>query len=189
MLGITVRTVDAQLARALGLPVTLRGALITRVARGSPAARYGLPLGGVITSINGAATVTADDVITLIRQADLRRPIEIRYWDRGRFARKRVVLVPEPAPALPPSVLELESQLESTPKPSEDTASGGTSPSLVELLKHVERLERRVEELEARLKRLESSPEKAPSNKKAPSSKEGSADQDEGGSAGESNSK
>ena len=149
-LGITVRTVDAALRRQLRLPTTLRGAMITNIVHESPAARYGLPLGGVITSINGIATTTADDVIGLIQQADLTRPIEVRYWDRGQFFRKRIVLAPAPAP-LPRSLLELERQLESPA----DRSAPQKPVSLVELLHHIEKLEQRIGVLESRIEELE----------------------------------
>ncbi|HYK19820.1 MAG TPA: DegQ family serine endoprotease [Pyrinomonadaceae bacterium] len=51
MLGVTVQSVDADLAASLSLPAA-RGAIITGVQNGSPAEKAGLKRGDVITAIN-----------------------------------------------------------------------------------------------------------------------------------------
>ncbi len=52
-LGLTVRSLDAELAGRLGFEETQRGALITQVEPGSIAAREGLMPGQVIVNLNG----------------------------------------------------------------------------------------------------------------------------------------
>ncbi|HEX7295819.1 MAG TPA: DegQ family serine endoprotease [Pyrinomonadaceae bacterium] len=51
MLGVTIQSVDADLASSLNLP-SARGAIVTSVASGSPAESAGLKRGDVITSVN-----------------------------------------------------------------------------------------------------------------------------------------
>ena len=51
MLGVTIQSVDADLASSLNLP-TARGAIVTSVSSGSPAESAGLKRGDVITSVN-----------------------------------------------------------------------------------------------------------------------------------------
>lgn len=51
MLGVTIQSVDADLASSLNLPAA-RGAIVTSVASGSPAEAAGLKRGDVITSVN-----------------------------------------------------------------------------------------------------------------------------------------
>lgn len=51
MLGVTIQSVDADLAQSLNLPAA-RGAIITSVAPGGPAEKAGLQRGDVITAIN-----------------------------------------------------------------------------------------------------------------------------------------
>src|ERR1044072_320192 len=51
MLGVTIQSVDADLASSLNLPAA-RGAIVTSVAGGGPAERAGIKRGDVITAIN-----------------------------------------------------------------------------------------------------------------------------------------
>jgi S1-C subfamily serine protease len=106
-LGAETQTLTSVLARALELPVE-RGALVVRVARGSPAARAGL-LGGtrqvvignaiviiggdVVTAADGQAITGSEDLRRLIRrhQPGDRVKLEILRMSRqGEFARRDV---------------------------------------------------------------------------------------------------
>ena len=51
MLGVTIQSIDADLASSLNLPAA-RGAIVTGVSPGSPAERAGIKRGDVITSVN-----------------------------------------------------------------------------------------------------------------------------------------
>ncbi len=148
MLGVTVKKVGTKERIELGIPQDVRGLLITRVRQGTPAARYGLPIGGVILDVDGAVMSTPDDLIALVRGAKLDRPMVIRYWHREQTWRKRVTLAPEVL--VPDSVLELEKQLELPPP-----ESGSPSAEVVELRRRVEMLELQVKKLIMRLDRLE----------------------------------
>ncbi len=53
-LGLSVQAVDARIARALDLD-SARGAVVTRVAAGSPAAQAGVRTGDVLLAVNGHA--------------------------------------------------------------------------------------------------------------------------------------
>ena len=166
MLGVTVRSLtDAERARR-GIPQSVRGLLITQVRPGTPAARYGLPLGGVILDVDGAAMSEPDDLIAVVRGAKLDHPILIRYWDRGEVYRKRVTLAPELL--VPQSVLELEKQLGPSPLPPPVESSSEKSDELASLRKRVEELERQVEALTRRLERLEQNPQPHEKPKKEP---------------------
>src|SRR5690606_34710991 len=60
-LGVEVQDPNAQLARLLGLG-DARGAVVTRVASDSPAARAGLRPGDVITALGGQRVADARDL-------------------------------------------------------------------------------------------------------------------------------
>src|SRR6185369_2764751 len=51
MLGVTIQSVDADLAQSLNMP-SARGAIVTSVASGGPAEKAGLKRGDVITAVN-----------------------------------------------------------------------------------------------------------------------------------------
>jgi S1-C subfamily serine protease len=51
MLGVTIQSVDADLASSLNLPAA-RGAIVTSVTAGGPAERAGIKRGDVITAVN-----------------------------------------------------------------------------------------------------------------------------------------
>jgi serine protease Do len=69
-LGVTVQNVNPQMAFGLGLG-TPRGAMVTMVRQGSPAARAGLLQGDVIIEFNGQPV---DDVAELRRLVGERPP-------------------------------------------------------------------------------------------------------------------
>jgi serine protease Do len=51
MLGVTIQSIDSDLASSLNLPAA-RGAIVTSVANGGPAEKAGLKRGDVITAVN-----------------------------------------------------------------------------------------------------------------------------------------
>ncbi len=56
-LGVTIQTLDDELARALGLKVA-RGVLVTGIKAGSPARKAGLKRNDVVVSLNGSSAKT-----------------------------------------------------------------------------------------------------------------------------------
>jgi hypothetical protein len=66
------------------------GAVISRINEGAPAARAGLPLGGVVVSINGQRIGTAQDIVDLVRTFKPGQEIEVTYWEGDRLGRKKV---------------------------------------------------------------------------------------------------
>jgi putative serine protease PepD len=65
-LGVSTQTLDATTASSLGLPSTT-GAYVTTVDPASAAAKAGLRVGDVITSIGGTSITTSDQLATAIR--------------------------------------------------------------------------------------------------------------------------
>ena len=93
-LGITV-------GQTGGSPARRRGAYISAVKPGSPAAIAGLPVGGVIVQVDGRSINSDDDLIAAIRAARPGQEIELTYYDGDRLGRKSVRLAE--AGASPPS--------------------------------------------------------------------------------------
>jgi len=92
-------------ARTAYRVTTRRGALITSVRPGSPADRAGLPIGGVVVSIDTRRIDSADDLVAAIRGARAGQEIELTYYEGERLGRKTVKLAPTAVgtvPAAPP---------------------------------------------------------------------------------------
>jgi hypothetical protein len=95
----------------LGLSVT-RGAVIYSITPGSPADRFGLPLGGVIVAIDGRRTYSPSDLVRELAKFRVGQTVELSYYVGVRQYRKRVTLAPSsmaPAAGDSPLVLRPES--------------------------------------------------------------------------------
>jgi hypothetical protein len=102
-LGISVVDVTDLTRRRFGVTVN-NGAVITQIREGSPAARAGLPLGGVIVSVNGKRIASANDIVELIQAFRPGEEIEITYFEGDRVGRKKMPLMPAaPAAVLAPA--------------------------------------------------------------------------------------
>ncbi len=106
-LGISVDDVSDLLRRRFGITAE-HGAVITRIHEGSPAAKAGLPLGGVVVSVNGKRIGSANDIIAVIQAFRPGDEIEVTYFEGDRIGRKKIRLVPAaptpPVVAGPPGV-------------------------------------------------------------------------------------
>ncbi len=160
-LGVLV----APLLDAAGQPID-NGAVIESIVPNSPAARAGLPLGGIIIAIDGTRVGTPDDLATVIAAARPAQEVELTYYQGDLLYRKKVRLSPLAAverPVLPvdPGVLEepmpgerpldrlekvLDGDLPLPPPPNEE---------LEQLRRQVELLERQIELLTERVRALE----------------------------------
>jgi Do/DeqQ family serine protease len=67
MLGVSIQPVTADIARSLGLS-EVRGAIVSAVNEGSPAAKAGLERGDVITAVNGEAVRDGNSLRNQIAQ-------------------------------------------------------------------------------------------------------------------------
>jgi membrane-associated protease RseP (regulator of RpoE activity) len=150
-LGVRALPVSADLQRRYGL-VVRRGAVIENIQPGSPADRYGLPIGAAIVAVDGARVDTPDDLAAAIGAARPGDSVEISFYQRDQVFRKQVRL--GPAGAAPPVVGEdrpllrrLERVIEGEP--------GGNGQMIAELQAQINALQRQVEALESRLERLE----------------------------------
>jgi serine protease Do len=65
MLGVTIQSVDADLASSLNMPAA-RGAIVTSVQASGPAEKAGLKRGDVITAVNGQAVADTNVLRNLI---------------------------------------------------------------------------------------------------------------------------
>ncbi|MEY5098252.1 MAG: hypothetical protein RJA36_971 [Pseudomonadota bacterium] len=78
-LGVSVQDLTQPLAESFGMPAP-DGALVSQVAPGSAAARYGLRAGDVITEVNGQAVLRSGQLSTLIGMARPGDAARLKVW-------------------------------------------------------------------------------------------------------------
>ena len=95
MLGVTIQSVDADLASSLSLPAA-RGAIVTSVAAGGPAERAGLKRGDVITAINKQPIVDNNSLRNLVASMAPGATVEVTALRNGRDQNFQVALAELP---------------------------------------------------------------------------------------------
>jgi S1-C subfamily serine protease len=106
LLGVRAEPLDARSRLRLRVPVG-RGAIITTVVVGSPAARAGLPTDAVIIALDGQAVNSPDDLSRLVTAAGPGREIELAYYQGDQLIRQRLRLAAD-GPSAEQRIVELE---------------------------------------------------------------------------------
>jgi Do/DeqQ family serine protease len=95
MLGVTVQSVDSDLAASFNLPAA-RGAIVTSVQNGSPAERAGLKRGDVITAINKQPVIDNNSLRNLVASMAPGSTAEVTAIRNGREQDFQVALAELP---------------------------------------------------------------------------------------------
>ncbi len=82
-LGVTVQTLTKELAASFGLKNT-RGALVTEVTAGSPAAKAGIERGDVILAVNGQQLESMNDLPKQVAALPVGRPATVTVFRDGK---------------------------------------------------------------------------------------------------------
>jgi serine protease Do len=90
-LGVTVQGVSSEIAKSLGLP-TVKGALVSSVVPGSPAAKAGVERGDVITSFGGAPVEDGNSLRNHVAATAPGSPVTFRVFRRGQEKQLRTIL-------------------------------------------------------------------------------------------------
>jgi len=102
MLGVTIQSVDADLASSLNLPAA-RGAIVTSVTSGGPAERSGLRRGDVITAVNKQPVTDNNNLRNLVASISPGSTVEVTALRNGRDQNFQVALAELPDRAEPES--------------------------------------------------------------------------------------
>ncbi len=89
-LGVHVASPSTAVGRLAGR--LLSGAIVTRVQTGSPAERYGIPLGARIIAMNEDPITTAEDLIQWITLAQANQVVAISYFDASQLFHRQIIL-------------------------------------------------------------------------------------------------
>ncbi|HEX7381317.1 MAG TPA: Do family serine endopeptidase [Nevskiaceae bacterium] len=90
-MGVTVQTLTLPLAESFGLKVP-RGALVTGVSAGGPAAQAGIRAGDVLLSFNGRELKTSRSLPPLVGEIDPGRTVPLKVLRDGRVVELSVEL-------------------------------------------------------------------------------------------------
>jgi serine protease Do len=97
MLGVTIQSVNADLANSLNLPAA-RGAIVTSVQPGGPAETAGLKRGDVITSVNNHAVNDPNSLRNSVASMAPGTTVNVKAMRDGREASFQVALAELPEP-------------------------------------------------------------------------------------------
>ena len=95
MLGVTIQSVDADLASSLSLPAA-RGAIVTSVANGGPAEKAGLKRGDVITAINKQPVIDNNSLRNLVASQQPGSNVDVTASRNGRDQNFQIALAELP---------------------------------------------------------------------------------------------
>ncbi len=95
MLGVTIQSVDADLASSLNLP-SARGAIVTSVTAGGPAERAGLRRGDVITAVNKQPVADNNSLRNLVAAVAPGATVDVSALRNGRDQSFQVALAELP---------------------------------------------------------------------------------------------
>ena len=112
MLGVTIQSVDADLATSLSLPAA-RGAIVTSVSPGGPAERAGIKRGDVITAINKQPIVDNNSLRNTVAGLGPGARVEVSALRNGQDQSFQVALA----------------ELPDRPRPETEESSGGAGAS------------------------------------------------------------
>ncbi len=174
-LGIQVVPLNDETRLQYGVRSTARqGAVIVAVKPGSAADTEGLPIGGVIVSIDGQLVKNSDDLVDAISAARPGQEVELRYYHGDRISTKLVTLTPAAArgvvtaPPRPGMILggadrpllrKFEDMVESlspnTPPPVTVGSSIFDPSRLAELHNDIKAMREQLDALDKRVKALE----------------------------------
>jgi len=95
MLGVTIQSLDADMAANLNLPAA-RGAIVTSVATGGPAEKAGLKRGDVITSVNNQAVADTNSLRNSVARMPPGSSVAVKAFRDGREQSFQVALAELP---------------------------------------------------------------------------------------------
>jgi serine protease Do len=81
--GVEVADLDQQAHQQFNVPKNVKGAVVTQVDPGSPAAEAGLKPGVVIQEINHQPVKSADEAVKLTEKSENNKRTLVRIWDNG----------------------------------------------------------------------------------------------------------
>jgi len=102
MLGVTIQSVDADMAQSLNLP-SAQGAIVTSVSNGGPAEKAGIKRGDVITAVNKVPVTDNNKLRNIVASQPPGSSVDVTALRNGRDENFHVALAELPDKAEPVS--------------------------------------------------------------------------------------
>ncbi len=100
-LGVTIQDITPELSQKFGLD-TLQGALVSEVAKGSPAHKAGISRGDIILEFDGKRIKDVASLRNIVSQTKIGSQVEIRLLRKGKEIVVKAVIVELPSEAVEP---------------------------------------------------------------------------------------
>ncbi len=97
-IGISFQELDSSIARQLGVPATQRGALVSEVAPGGPAARAGVVPGDIVTAIDGVGVTDGYELLRHVLRREVGAHVRLRLVRGGEEKLADIVTTERPRP-------------------------------------------------------------------------------------------
>ncbi len=95
-LGAGVQPMTNKLKTALNIPTDVRGGLISSLVSGGPAAKAGLKVQDVVTSVNGKPIRSDRELLAEVARAPVGKPADLEVWRGGSKRNVQVTVVERP---------------------------------------------------------------------------------------------
>lgn len=95
-LGVGVQPMTNKLKTALGIPLDLRGGLISSLVNGGPAAKAGIRVQDVVTSVNGKPIHSDRELLAEVARTAVGKPADLEVWSNGKTRHVSVTVVERP---------------------------------------------------------------------------------------------
>ncbi|MBL8883346.1 MAG: Do family serine endopeptidase [Hyphomicrobium sp.] len=122
-LGVKIQTVTDDIAETLGVPES-RGALVSAVTPGSPAAQGGLETGDVIMKFDGKDVTTMRGLPKIVAQTQIGKSVDVEVLRKGATKTLQIKV----------GLLQDEIAGESKPEDEENDSPQGASPVVSEVI-------------------------------------------------------
>lgn len=95
-LGVGVQPMTNKLKTALGIPLDVRGGLVSSLVDGGPASKAGLKVQDVVTSVNGKTIRSDRELLAEVARAPVGKPADLEVWRNGSKRHLNVTVVERP---------------------------------------------------------------------------------------------
>ncbi len=95
--GVGIQDVNNDLAESFGLPMRMKGVVLTSIGEDSPASKAGLKQGDIIVKFNGKKLEKVNDLQQQVAESEPGTKVVIEIFRQGKFLKKTVTVGKRPS--------------------------------------------------------------------------------------------